>query len=344
MDTLAFIIVSLLLIVVAVVGSGISLSLNHQSRFKLQRAATQGDKNAKRLFAQYGMRYRLQATLLTCVALSLASLIVLVHAEVHGPLSLVFGALLLILATVVLPLRFQGSALFWAAKLDTPLNKLTSAASPIIKHLSIFLEQHDTTEQIKHATKKELQAMLESKDLTAGSDITPDEARMLRKVLTFSEHKIRDIMTPRRMVRLVTADDELGPVLLDELHKAGHSRFPVISGEGKEPQFVGTLFIRDLALQKKVRKVSELMSPDVIYIHEEESVDKALRAFLRTRHHLFVVVNNFQEFVGVLSIEDALEEIIGKEIVDESDTVADLREEARQQADEELKSRKQDEV
>jgi len=322
----------------------IAIGISNLSRYKLQQAGTHGDKNAKRLFALHGLRYRLEAVLLICAAFSLLCVLLLVNSKISGPLDLVFGTLLILLLAVVLPLRMQLQAPMWAVRLDAPLNKLMSIASPLIKHLSAFLEQHDLRAQAKNATKKELLAMLESKDLTATSDITPDESRMLRKVLTFSEKKIRDIMTPRRVVRLVSADDELGPVLLDELHKAGHSRFPVTNGDEKQLHFVGTLFIRDLAIQKKVRKVGELMSSEVIYIHEEETIDKALRAFLRTRHHLFVVVNNFQEFVGVLSIEDALEEIIGKEIVDESDTAADLRETAKQQAEEELKTRKGSEV
>lgn len=341
MDTITFIILLTTLATVSIVGSAIPRSLNAQSHFQLKRAAEHGDKRAKRLYALFGMRYRLQSTLQLCVAFSLVCSMFLVASKVSGPLMLLLNSVLLIGLSVVLPILVQKQAIEWLVTLDGPLNKLMSVSSPLIKHLSAFLERHDPSARIGHSTKRELQMMLESKDLTVGSDITADEARMLRKVLVFSEKKIRDIMTPRRMVRLVAADDELGPVLLDELHKAGHSRFPVVGAADKEPQFVGTLFIRDLAVQKKVRKVSELMSPDVLYIHEEESVDKALRAFLKTRHHLFVVVNNFQEFVGVLSIEDALEEVIGKEIVDESDVVADLREEAKSQAEEELKSRQQ---
>jgi CBS domain containing-hemolysin-like protein len=88
-----------------------------------------------------------------------------------------------------------------------------------------------------------------------------------------------------------------------------------------------------------LKKVSDIMSKDVRYIHEEESLDQALRAFLKTHHHLFVVVNNFEEFVGVLSIEDVLEEIIGKEIVDEFDAYDDLRAVAASIADKERAKR-----
>ncbi|MCA9346895.1 CBS domain-containing protein, partial [Candidatus Saccharibacteria bacterium] len=160
--------------------------------------------------------------------------------------------------------------------------------------------------------------------------------RMIRAMLGFGDKKIRDVMTPRRMVQTVTKDDEIGPVLMDELHKSGHSRFPVIS-EPKHYNFVGTLYLRDLIGELHSKKVKDLMSPQVFYVHEEESLDHALRAFLKTKHHLFIVVNNFEEFVGVLSIEDVIEAIIGKEIVDEFDQHDNLRAVAQSIAEKERK-------
>ena len=143
------------------------------------------------------------------------------------------------------------------------------------------------------------------------------------------------------MVELVAQTDEIGPVLMGELHDSGHSRFPVVA-DMKHTTFVGTLYLRDLVMESKARVVKDIMSPHVRYIHEEESLDHALRAFLKHRHHLFVVVNNFEEFVGVISIEDVLEEIIGKEIVDEFDEHEDLRKVASSLAQAEKKDRSEE--
>ena len=55
-------------------------------------------------------------------------------------------------------------------------------------------------------------------------------------------------------------------------------------------------------------------------------------AFLKTHHHLLVVVNHFEEIVGVLSIEDVLEQIVGQPIVDEFDNYEDLRAVAAKEA------------
>lgn len=64
---------------------------------------------------------------------------------------------------------------------------------------------------------------------------------------------------------------------------------------------------------------------EVFYIHGQKSLTRALHGFLKTRHHLFVVVNEYRETVGLLSLEDVIEALIGATIVDEFDAFDDLR-------------------
>jgi CBS domain containing-hemolysin-like protein len=67
------------------------------------------------------------------------------------------------------------------------------------------------------------------------------------------------------------------------------------------------------------------MRRDVVYIHDEQSLHDALAAIIKTHHHLLIVVNSFEEFVGVISIEDIFEQIVGRSIQDEFDQYDDLR-------------------
>jgi CBS domain containing-hemolysin-like protein len=77
--------------------------------------------------------------------------------------------------------------------------------------------------------------------------------------------------------------------------------------------------------RKKSVTAERAMEPRVFYIHEDQTLRHALAAFLRTHHHLFVVVNEFRETVGLLSLEDVIEALLGQKIVDEFDTHEDLR-------------------
>ena len=134
-------------------------------------------------------------------------------------------------------------------------------------------------------------------------------------------------MTPRSVVETIKKSEILGPLVLDDLHKTGHSRFPVI--EGDIDHVVGVLYLRDLLTLDTNRKHTALaesaMSKNVFYIHQEQSLGHALAAFLKTHHHLFIVVNEFRETVGILTLEDTIETLLGKKIVDEFDAHDDLR-------------------
>lgn len=68
----------------------------------------------------------------------------------------------------------------------------------------------------------------------------------------------------------------------------------------------------------------------VRFVLENQTVDKLLLEFLESRLHLFIVLDEYGGLAGVVSLEDVLEEMLGREIVDETDAVADLREAARQ--------------
>jgi CBS domain containing-hemolysin-like protein len=133
-------------------------------------------------------------------------------------------------------------------------------------------------------------------------------------------------MTPRGVIDSISKKELLGPLVLDDLHKTGHSRFPVIDGD--IDHVVGMLHIQDLLIldaKQRSNTVEKVMEPRVFYVREDQTLEHALTAFLRTRHHLFVVVNEFRETVGVLSLEDVIEVLLGRKIVDEFDAHDDLR-------------------
>lgn len=142
--------------------------------------------------------------------------------------------------------------------------------------------------------------------------------------LEFGDKKVRDVMTPKSMVDALKENETLGPVVLDRLHKSGHSRFPV--HEGDVDHMVGMLYLRDLVpLKKNLKYARDAMHKQVYYIREDQDLEHALAAFLKTHHHLFVVVNGYRETVGLLSLEDVIEALLGRKIIDEFDQHHDLR-------------------
>lgn len=183
-------------------------------------------------------------------------------------------------------------------------------------------------------SKEDLLALINNQNHQLDNRIPEDELAMAYGTLTFGEKTAGDVMTPRRTVRWVAADEAVGPVLMDELHKAGYSRFPVVKDvPGKaEPYVIGTLYLKDLVGREEGGHVRDLMDKKVFFANEAQNLHSCLAAFLKTHHHLLVVVNNFEEVVGVLTLEDVLEQIIGHKIVDEFDQYEDMRAVAGRQA------------
>lgn len=179
------------------------------------------------------------------------------------------------------------------------------------------------------------QARLESREelqhLVSKSQhiLTNEEKSLITHGLRFAGRKVSEVMTPRGQIESIGAKEMLGPLVLDDLHKTGHTRFPVIDKD--IDHVIGLLHIQDLLSLDNKRSVTaeKAMEPRVFYIHQDQTLQHALMAFLRTHHHLFIVVNEDQETVGVISLEDTIEALIGHKIVDEFDAHSDVRHVAR---------------
>ncbi len=178
----------------------------------------------------------------------------------------------------------------------------------------------DTGAALEVASREELEYVFGQ-----ASFLTSDERKTLAGTLHFADKLVRDYMTPRSVMEAIGVHELLGPLVLDGLHKTGHSHFPVFDGD--IDHIVGMLHIHTLLTlhDKKTHTVENVMEPKVLYIHEEQTLAQALGACIKHRRHLLVVINEFRETVGVITIEDAVEQMIGRKIVDEFEAHDDLR-------------------
>ncbi|MCA9318548.1 CBS domain-containing protein [Candidatus Saccharibacteria bacterium] len=191
--------------------------------------------------------------------------------------------------------------------------------------------------------KADLVTLLETQSHQPDNRIPLEEINLLKHALTFGDKLVGDVMTPKRVVSAVSPDDTVAPVLMDSLHATGHSRFPVVKSSS-DSQVVGVLYLHEAIKHQNAPKVSDVMRSRVIYIHQNYSLFQALQAFLKTQQHLFIVVDEFEEYVGVLTIEDVIEQVIGSPIVDEFDKYDDLRAVAASAAKREHKAHQANEV
>jgi len=293
---------------------------------ELKRLARQGDEVARLLYraSAYGasLRTLLSGSMLVSGVLALAFMI---SALGFWWAVIVLLVLLAIGGFVLVPSDELTHSSLWLAKRAAPaIAWLLERSQPIIDVGVRFVHRH---RPIRLHTglyeKTDLVELLERQKGQPDSRISPNEIDLLTHSLTFGDKLVADALIPKRVVKTVAASDVLGPILMDELSKTGHSRFPVY--DGKHDNIVGILYLHDLVAAKRTGTVADIMSPKLTYVHEDFTLYQALQAFLKTKRHLFLVVNSFEELVGILTIEDVLEQMIGRPIIDEFDHYDDLR-------------------
>ena len=148
-----------------------------------------------------------------------------------------------------------------------------------------------------------------------------DALSMIEGVLQVSQMRVRDIMIPRVQMVVVPRDAELETIFPLAV-EFGHSRFPVI--EEDRTKVVGILMAKDLlahALVNKNLKVEEIMRPASV-VPESKRLNVLLKEFRTNRNHMAIVVDEYGQAAGLVTIEDVLEQIVG-EIEDEYDDEGD---------------------
>lgn len=222
-----------------------------------------------------------------------------------------------------------------AATIAPLFSWLLNYLQPVLGRLADWLEKNRLLPVHTQVYEKEdLLELIRSQGYQHDNRISEAELKMAAGALTFGDKPVGKVMTPRRVVKMVAATDTIGPLLMDELHASGFSRFPVVKelSNSASPEVVGMLYLHDLVGHAEKGRVRDLMKKKVSFINEEQSLRDALSAFLKTETHLLVVVNNFEEITGVITIEDVIEQILGEKIVDEFERYEDMRAVARAEA------------
>jgi len=154
------------------------------------------------------------------------------------------------------------------------------------------------------------------------------DAQVLRSAVSFPSVLVKDVMTPRTVVKHLSGQDTVADILAKKDFLT-YSRYPVLS----DPETLGGYVLKSDILGRAAAgewdcTIEELSSSLIILI-EQAKVKRALATFLKRKEHLAAVVDEFGSFAGVITLEDAIETLIGQEIMDEADEVEDLRDFAR---------------
>jgi putative hemolysin len=151
----------------------------------------------------------------------------------------------------------------------------------------------------------------------SGEVLSADERHLITSSMTLSERKVTSIMTPKKDIVSVKKTEFLGPLMLDELHKTGHSRLLVITAS--LDHVVGVLHLKNLLELEDKRSVTaeKAMDSRVTTVTSDHTIEQALKTMTRAHQHLLVVTNNAGETVGLVTLNDILKTLFGPKFDDE---------------------------
>jgi len=338
MGTFVSLVSILVLLALSATFSGLTIGLLSLNVFELKRKAELNDAAAKLVYPIRARGNELMITLIIGNVLVNTGLAVLVDNVMPGGAfvsALIAVFLVTALITIfgeILPIAFfRRHGLSIGARFSPYINFVMEIMRPISRPLGKIIDKTVGLETPDIYSADELMMILEEHEASDHSDIESDEMVIVKNALSFGDKLVRDVMTPKSVIKAISADEKFTLGVLKDLQESGHSRFPVY--EGDISNVVGILYLRDLISKHgESLTAGQAADPNVNFVNEKQLLDHVLNGFIKTKKHLFVVINEFAETVGIITIEDILEEIIGREIVDEFDKFDDLREVARLRA------------
>jgi len=217
-----------------------------------------------------------------------------------------------------------------------PIRAMVVVLKPIIMFCKLITRLLPNKTDDGNISAEELQTIAVLSFESGG--IEADEEKVITNILRLKKKIVRDVMTPRTVTfslnELLTVQEAMEMVT----RLGNHSRLPVYD---REPDNVTGIVLRKDVLQAaaegKLNLTLSRMIHPVHFVPETAPLNRILVDFFDRRQHLFVVVDEYGSMTGIISMEDVIEEIVGREIVDETDKAKDMRELARTQN---LESRK----
>lgn len=299
-----------ILLVLAMVGVVIRKTYYYVPLHELKRQAERHDAVAEKLYRAVAYGDSLRGLMWLFIAVTSACGIVLLARVAPLWLSVLAVVALLWIAFSWLPASKPGSAGSKLTALVTPLvSWLLNYLDPILgRGVRLAQKRYSGPKHTGIFERDDLLQFLEQQHDQPDSRLTDEELEIIRRAVTFSKHTIGEILISRKELKTVLAEETVGPVLIDELHKAGQEF--VLVKDSPRGMVIGSLDVASLGI-KSSGKVKDLMSSKVYYLHEQDSLSEALHAFYSTNHPVFIVVNNFEEFLGIVTVESILQQLLG---------------------------------
>lgn len=308
------------LVVASAVCSGLNIAVMSLDLAELKRKAKLGNRMAKRVLPLRRNAHLTLASILLANVAAVSATSLVLDQRLNGWAAGVISTLLIVTFGEIMPQAlFSKNPLFWSS-LFAPLLKALMVITYIVsKPLQLLLDELFPHERQHLQTRHELGLMISEHLDTDESELDEDEVEIIRGALQLSEKRVRDIMTDIRHTYWLTRDTELDAAKIDEIKAQGYSRIPIFNRQ--LTKCYGLLLMKELVdvdFDDHKYLVEDLPLYPVQLVGSMTALDTMFRKFIAAGTHL-IPIEKDDQIVGIATIEDLLEEIIGHEIEDETD-------------------------
>ena len=320
------------LVILSAFFSGSETSLTSASKPRMHNLAKSGKKNAKIFETLFKDKELLICTILfannlvnvLASALATKILIELTNSDGIFYATIIMTLMILIFGELIPKTLALSKSDTYALKIAPFLRFLVILLYPLTVTLNFIVYvllkivgvnySNFKKEEISEKREEELRGAID----LHGEDSSRDEKNMLKSILDLDEITVGSIMIPRKDIFSLPANINFNN-LIEKLDESPHSRIPI--WEKNPENIIGVFHVRRLISQKNPdpKKFNiKLLCQKPWFIPESTKLDNQLMEFKKRKEHFSIVVDEYGEFLGIVTLEDIIEEIVG-DIDDEQD-------------------------
>jgi CBS domain containing-hemolysin-like protein len=303
--------------------SGSEIALVNADRLKLHHKANQGHKGAKlalRLF--HSPDVLLGTTLVgtnicTIILTTIGTILTIRYLGEHGDLYafLIFTPLLLILGEIVPKSVYQQKADPLAPIVIYPLRMFSWLFSPIIfifsrlARLAAWLAGSGKGKQNPFMTREKIRAVVEMAD--RGADVDVFDRDRIKRAIRFGDTTVGEAMIPVAEVTAISRSEST-KYAIDLVRRHGYNRLPVFQSNISNVVGTVTLSTWDLMDRELLKRALDEFIKPAYYVSHYQPVEQLIPILRQRQDHMAIVIDEFGSAVGIITLEDILEEVVGE--------------------------------
>ncbi len=276
---------------------------------ELKKRSINGDKQAELIFKVVAYGTTLNIFLWALITIFSALGILFITKFSPNWLAVILIIFYLFIAFIYLP---NSKIKKFSYKLIPLLNPILLSSLNIIENLldysGLKSKIHDKSpNHTKIYDKKDLEDLLGDLKDNKESRINEDELLIIKNSIALTEEQVSEVMKKYSLVHGVSDKDSISPVIMDEIYKSKQQFIPVLNDE---QVIIGMIDLNRLSISSK-GSIQDHMNSELYYLNENDNLAYALNAFKTTNSPVFIVVDQSENYSGILTFNDLVNKLIG---------------------------------